>query len=384
MVSFFGGAVGGWGWGRPALAALLGVLWGAGSFIVQAGPGAPLAGAGIRAAAHYSEQHEALALLVFQNGRLRWEWYAPETSPDEPQKLASCVKTLWGMAAAAAVHDRLISWDEPVSATLPEWQTDPLKARITIRDLLSMTSGLAPGFGELYQESPPDLQIAAAALPASAAAGTQFTYGPANMEVFGLVLSRKLAARKMTPRRYLERRLLRPLGVRVEDWRHDEAGHPWMSSGARMTARGLLRLGRLLLQDGRWRRRALLPRGALAPLTVPGRVNPAYGLTLWLNRQAALSDSVEVDVEKVLSGQADPVAWEKSCFSHAAPPDLFLMLGSYNQRVYVVPSRQLVVVRQGKGTSFEDAVFLGLLFGEPPQEMKKGPAAAGPLGKKAD
>jgi hypothetical protein len=54
--------------------------------------------------------------------------------------------------------------------------------------------------------------------------------------------------------------------------------------------------------------------------------------------------------------------WGRACLSKAAPPDLLATVGSWNQRVYVSPSLDLVVVRQGGGTEFSDRDFLALLL----------------------
>ena len=52
-----------------------------------------------------------------------------------------------GRAAVAAEADGLIALDEPVAAVLPAWGTDPAKRRVTLRQLLAITSGI--GFGGL-------------------------------------------------------------------------------------------------------------------------------------------------------------------------------------------------------------------------------------------
>jgi CubicO group peptidase (beta-lactamase class C family) len=199
-------------------------------------------------------------------------------------------------------------------------------------------------------------------LPATNEPGELFVYGPANMEVFGALLEKKLARRGLSPLRYLEKRVLEPLGAGYSSWQRDKMGHPMMSSGATMTARQLLALGRLLLKRGVWNGRRLVAVNALSQLFQGSEANPAYGMTFWLNANVTRADATEVDIEKTLALGRPYEAWGSACISKVAPADLVAMVGSWNQRIYVSPSLDLVVVRQGNGTDFSDAEFLSKLL----------------------
>ncbi|HEY3446564.1 MAG TPA: serine hydrolase [Myxococcales bacterium] len=316
---------------------------------------------GLSAASRYSREKSEISLVVMQRGRVLLEEY-PGGDPSVSFAVASCSKSLWGLAAAAAVQDGLLTFDELVSSTFPDWKDDPRKSRVRIRDLLSMTSGLDPGYDPLYSQNPEDAYQTALALPAANEPSELFVYGPANMEVFGAVLEKKLVRRGLTPIRYLEKRVLEPIGSGYITWAKDKVGHPMMSSGAQMSARQLLAIGRLLAKKGTWSGRRLLSVGALGELFQGSGANPAYGMTFWLNKNSERSDAQEIDIEKVLSLGRPYEAWPTACVSKAAPADLILMVGSYNQRVYISPSQDLVVVRQGNGTEFNDAEFLGRLL----------------------
>ncbi|MGC4120393.1 MAG: serine hydrolase domain-containing protein [Myxococcales bacterium] len=318
---------------------------------------------GLAAAARYSRENREVSLVVMQRGRVLLEEFQGNDS-NTSYPVASCSKSLWGLAAAAAVQDGLLSFDELVASTFPDWKEDPRKSRIRIRDLLSMTSGLDPGYEPLYTQNPEDAFQTALALPAVGDPSDLFVYGPANMEVFGAVLEKKLARRGLTPIRYLEKRVLEPIGSGYVAWAKDKVGRPMMSSGAQMSARQLLAVGRLLVKRGSWSGRRLLSVGALGELFQGSGANPSYGMTFWLNKNADRADAQEIDIEKVLSLGRPYEAWPTACVSKAAPSDLILMVGSYNQRVYVSPSLDLVVVRQGTGTEFSDAEFLSRLLRE--------------------
>ncbi len=343
----------------PPVATLLAALLAAGPTHSQARPTRE----NRESAALYSREHSQVALLISQAGKLVLEEYAPGESGDKGERIASCVKSLWGMTAMIAADEGLLRFDEKVADTLLEWRNDPRKAKVRVRDLLTMTSGLDPGYQPLYELEPENAFAVAQQLPMVEAPGARFTYGPANMEVFGALLERKLERRKLSPYRYLQQKLFEPLEVHPAGWSQDRVGHPMMSSGAALSAHDLLKLGRLLLGRGKLEGRRIFAAQRLDSLLQGSAANPSYAMTFWLNSGAARKGAAEVDFEKVLGENPDFAGWGSSCLSKAAPADLFLMLGSWNQRVYVVPSQELVVVRLGSGTDFADADFLARLFG---------------------
>ena len=76
-----------------------------------------------------------------------------------------------------------------------------------------------------------------------------FIYGPGQIQVFCEVLRRKLASRGETPYHYLERRVLRPLGLSSVPHKEDAVGNPLMASGFQLTARQWSRFGLSLLRQ---------------------------------------------------------------------------------------------------------------------------------------
>lgn len=322
--------------------------------------GGPILRADIEAAARYSTQHQGLALLVWRH-KMLFERYDNGAKRGDKNKIYSVVKSVWGLAAAAAVDEGILAWDEKVADTLTEWKDDPRKSQVTVAHLLSMSSGIDPGYLLIDDDKTLDKLSPAVGLPALSEPGTVFTYGPANMSLFGELLRRKLKPRSTTPMRYLSTRVLSRLGIKGGEWGFDKAGNPMMASGVTLDGRQLLAIGRAFL-DGTGRRgRPIVKPSTLEAFEEGSAANPMYSLALWLNAQARDPEAVEVEVEQVLG--TDFNGWSHGCFSRAAPADLLVLLGSYNQRVYVVPSLDLVVVRQGKSTDFKDAEFLRLLFG---------------------
>jgi CubicO group peptidase (beta-lactamase class C family) len=96
------------------------------------------------AAASYSAQRRGVSMLVMQRGEVIFEDYPNEGGATRGWELASGTKSFTGVMAAAAVQDNLLTWDEPAADVLSEWRSDE-RRRITIRHLLSLTSGVGGG-----------------------------------------------------------------------------------------------------------------------------------------------------------------------------------------------------------------------------------------------
>src|SRR5471032_1480833 len=161
------------------------------------------------AALAYAERHVLHGLVVEVAGTIVLERYANGYAAEKPHALYSGTKSFWGVTAAAAHDDGLLDLDETVAQTVPEWAADPRHARVTLRDLLALTSGI--GFGGLGSAVP--TYEKALATPIKDEPGEKFTYGGIPLQVFGAVLARKLASRKLTPHEYLRARLLDPIGL---------------------------------------------------------------------------------------------------------------------------------------------------------------------------
>jgi len=304
-------------------------------------------------AAAYSAEHRGISMLVMRGGRIEFEDYPNGGAADRPHETASGTKSFCGIMAAAAVQDRLLSLDELAVETLPEWRDDPLKRRITVRHILSLTSGLATrrARGNLlgYEES--------IGMPAIAEPGARFAYGGDPFQLFGAILTRKLKQRE-DPVAYLTRRVLAPAGIEVGSWRRGRDDMPTLGSGARFTARNWAKFGEFVRLGGRAGGRQLVDPAALAANFAGTPANPAYGLSWWLNRP--MPDAQREAIPQLR--HATDVRPEEPAF----PADLALAAGAGKQRLYISRSAGLVVVRQATGffegrSGFSDAEFWRLL-----------------------
>ncbi|MEA3211760.1 MAG: hypothetical protein QOE70_4817 [Chthoniobacter sp.] len=320
--------------------------------------GADLDRSGLQAAASYSASRRGFSLLVIQHGKTIFSDYQNGTSAGDPHKIYSGTKGFWVLAALAAEEDGILKLDEAVAATIPEWRTEPRRAQVTIRNLLTLTSGLDEA-AYLHSDSVADRNGAALGVAMVAAPGERFIYGPAPLQVFGELLKRKLAPRGLTPTAYLERRVLRPLGLGAQTYKKDRAGNPLLASGFLLTAEQWARMGRLILGQGS----PVVGPHALAQCLRGTSANPAFGMGFWNNRAASQSGAREFDIEDMLERKWPQQDWRATCLCRAAPADLVASVGSGYQRLFVIPSLDLIVVRQGLDARFSDGEFLRLLLG---------------------
>lgn len=302
-----------------------------------------------RIAADYSTQRLGVAMLVMKGDKIEFEQYAIDAGRDLPWVLASGTKSFSGVMLAAAIEDKLVSgFDEKVANTITEWKADKRKSQITLRQLLSLTSGIEAGpigLVPTYAE--------AIRRPAVHEPGTKFEYGPVPFQIFGEVMTRKLKPKNETVMSYLRRRILDPIGLNVAYWRMSE-GQPLLPQGATLSAREWAKFGLLLKNRGKWNGKQIIDGRLLAELTRGSAVNPAYGLTFWLS--AAGIGSSGGERSGLLSGNA--VAAE----SADGQADVYMAAGAGNQRLYIIPSQDLVVVRFGAFGGYDDREFLSKLL----------------------
>lgn len=271
----------------------------------------------VEAALAYARKHALQATVVSQDGDVIAREFDNGFAPESAHPLFSGAKSFWGVAAVFAERDGLLNIDELVAATFASWQDDPWKRRVTLRMLLSLTSGF--GFGGLGSAVP--TYDRALALPLKNEPGTTFTYGGIPLQVFGAVFARKLRERTQTPHEYLRERVLAPGGVRVAAWRSLADGTQPLPTGASLTPNDWLAYGHFMLRE----------RETLVQCFEGSAANPRYGLGWWLGARNAL-------------------------------PDLFYASGSGGQAMYVIPSERAVVVHFGKSAAYKHDAFLKRLF----------------------
>lgn len=310
------------------------------------------------AAARYSDAHRGVSVLVLQDGKIVCD--AHQGTADTPYELWSGTKSFVGVMAAAAVQDGLMKLEEPASATLVEWRDDPVKSKITLRQLLSMTSGQPSQIGRppTYRGA---LDVALTAPP-----GARFIYGATPMQTFGEVLRRKLVAAGKPGDlvAYIDIRVLRPIGVHYAGWRRGADGNALLPQGVQITAREWAKFGEFIRAGGKAGGKQLVDPATFAAMFQGSAANPGYGLTWWLPHASKVPDPVTASTD--IGRRAAEL-----------PSDLVVAAGAGDQRLYVIPSRHITIVRQAlldlaglaagriEPSGWSDADFLQILLAPP-------------------
>jgi CubicO group peptidase (beta-lactamase class C family) len=292
------------------------------------------------------------ALVVARNGKIVLEWYVAGASATTKQGTASLAKALvGGMSLLVAMNDGRIQPEDLASKYIPRWKSDPRKSRITIRELATHTSGIEDAEqddlphdrltgwkGAFWLRKPDPISIALDQAPTLFEPGTANEYSNPGMAALAYAVTASLrGAPESDIWTVLQRRILAPLGIPDEDWRigYDEVYAldglrvyaNW--GGAAFTPRAAERIGQLMLQKGLWQGRQLVQSkwveivSADAGLPKPDRTRdpaPGSGLCWYTN-----SDG----------------------FWNRIPRDAFAGAGANQQTMLVVPSLNLVVVRNG-------------------------------------
>lgn len=297
-----------------------------------------------KAASDYSKRSLGVALLIMKGEEIVLEEYGASAGARIPWVIASGTKSFSGVMLAAAIEDGLISsFDEKVSETIVEWKEDPTKRDITLRQLLSLTSGIEGGGAINVPAYKDSIQSRI-----TSENGKLFQYGPNPFQIFGEVMTRKLRPSKESVRDYLERRIFRPIGMNVSLWRRIETD-PILSNGMALTARDWARFGMFLRDRGRIGDHRVISAKLFDELLKGSEANPAYGITFWLNRSGFRPNG---GLFEMFESEAD----------ESLGNDIFMAAGLGNQRLYVIPSQNLVVVRFGAFGRFNDSEFLKLLL----------------------
>ncbi|BBN95220.1 hypothetical protein DEIGR_101314 [Deinococcus grandis] len=308
--------------------------------------------ADVQRAAAYSQAHRGDAVLVWQDGREVFAQAQNGFDLNDPHVLASGSKTFGCLLAVALQDAGVLRLDERAADTLTEWRGDA-RRDITVRQLLNFTGGLPGNVGSPIPTLNRDLSAAALAATPTSPAGQAFHYGNAHLAAFAELVRRKTG---QEPEVALQVRVLDALDVHPV-WARDRAGHADLAGGARLSAREWARVGQLLLQGGQWQGRTLLSAAGLGECHQGSAALSVYGLNLWLN----VPTNGTLD-----SGDTVPVAalnLKGDRLMPSQPTSVFMAAGAANQRLYVLPDRNAVIVRFGRGGDWNDDTFLKLMTG---------------------
>jgi CubicO group peptidase (beta-lactamase class C family) len=227
------------------------------------------------------EQTGADACLVAYRGQIVQEWYGPHYTA--PTYAMSSTKSVTGLLVGMLIADEKIrSIDRPVCDFLATW-CEGLRGRVTLRHLLTMTSGLPDmrdsSVGFVRHKNAYVLRLTPTAEP-----GTRWMYSNEGVQLLAPILTEAVGE---SIQEYARRRLFEPLGMR-ETRLHVSDGEAWTYADMETTPRDFARLGMLMLQLGAWGAGTqIVPASWVAASTQPSQpLNSHYGLLWWLDPEA--------------------------------------------------------------------------------------------------
>jgi CubicO group peptidase (beta-lactamase class C family) len=294
--------------------------------------------------------HNTKTFLVIRNDRIVFERYAPGFDRTKPHSTASLAKALvGGMSLMVAMNDGRVRPDDPASRYVPQWANDPVKSKITIRHLATHTSGIEdaeadglpheklPGWkGDFWKRLPPPqdpFSLARDAAPVLEPPGSRARYSNPGMAMLAYCITTSLRGTADPDlRSLLEHRLMNAIDVPAKEWsvgygqttRIDGLNLVATWGGGSYSANAAARVGRLMLRKGNWNGRQLIAPGVVEAVAKHAGLPSESGLGWWVNGR---DDGSRV--------------WT------SAPTDAFWGAGAGHQFLLVVPSLNLIVVRNG-------------------------------------
>ena len=292
----------------------------------------------------WCDGRDSSALLVVHRGEIVLERYWRGHHAAALTISASMAKTLVGLLVGIAIDEGgLTSLDAPASQWLTEWAGDE-RSRITLRHLLQMCSGLGSAkhdndptsdIGYMYLGT--DSLYIVAGVHLKEEPGTRFEYNSINTQALAIILERATDRRFAE---YLSDKLWIPIGATdASVWLDADGGLPKAFGGVFATARDWARVGLLIQHRGRTAGRQVVSVEYIATMLTPSPLEPDYGLHVWLGNEGIRTKEDDHD---------EPFVAE----------DLIYLDGKHYQRVYVIPSRELVIVRVGERAADWDDAFL--------------------------
>ena len=261
------------------------------------------------------ETHNSKSGIVVRHGRIVAEWYFGDATAKSKFAAYSTSKSLSSMATGLAIADGKLALDHTVGKYLPEASPES-KRTITVKQLLSMSSGVHndPGIGQRD-----DLfSYAVKTAEMDHAPGTKWDYNNTGLALLSPVFQ-KATGQQIDE--FLNERLFRLIGIRADDltWeRRERFSLPY--SGCHTTARSLARIGWMVRHDGQWNGKQVVPAAWLKESIAPSQeLNKSYGYLWWNNTT--------------------------NKWPHV-PKDAYAALGKWDNNIFIVPSLDLIVIRQ--------------------------------------
>lgn len=289
--------------------------------------------AALSAAVTTAVADRSVGVVVLRHGEIAAEAYAPEWDPAKAFQLASAAKSVLSVLIGIAIDQGYIKGvDQSVSDFIPAWRGTPKQA-ITVRHMLTMTSGLAFE-GLKVRDIVGDQFAINSSTPLEFPPGTHWAYNTPAFHLLYHVVERAVGAPFEA---FAQKVLIGPLGMEHWSWltNQGQGAHGPVTNyySALCSTRDLARFGLFALRGGQWEGRQLVSAAYLKSAVSPSQdLNPSYGYLWWENARPGM----------------DAAGGRSGYRFEGCPHDTFAALGFGGQVAIEVPSLDLVVVRQGE------------------------------------
>jgi len=308
-------------------------------------------------AKEYAQNHGSKSLVIQHRGKIVFESYWQETNPDSLFGLHSFTKTMNALLVGHLLNDGYIkSIDESVSDYIEEWR-DGDKTNITIKHLLHMSGGLketfdySPFSDRIQRAYGTDIVNANLNMDPEIDPGTVFSHNNYNSQILGILIERASGKRYSE---YFSEKIWYPLGSRDAFFfvdRPDGMVHTDCCMWA--SIRDMIRIGEMLMNKGLFKNKEILPKGWVEQMITPSEPNNNYGMQIWLGNEYEERRAYDARLTMYANYHGEPYVTD----------DLFFMDGIGKQRMYMIPSESLVILRTGDNSpDWDDSKLPNLIL----------------------
>lgn len=280
-------------------------------------------------------QKNTKAIIILKDGKIAHETYFGTFTVDSNWYWASAGKTLTGFCVGLAQEQNYLSINDSTSQYLGAGWTSELPAQeslITVRNQITMTSGLDDGVTNSDCTLPSCLQYLADA-------GTRWAYHNAPYTLLESVIDSATGNYNT----FFNTQLRNKIGMNGF-WFNSGYNHVYYSK-----PRSMARFGLLMLNKGIWNTDTVMHDTAYfnQMINTSQNLNLSYGYLWWLNGKASfmLPQSQLVFPSPLIPN---------------APADMYCALGKNDQKIHVVPSQNLVIIRMGNAADSANLVPITL------------------------
>lgn len=272
-------------------------------------------------------QNNTKSFMILVNGKIVIEEYFNGHTSSAEWQWNSAGKTLVATITGVAQQENLLNLNDKASDYLGiEWTNMPLEKEnlITIKHLLTMTSGIDDTKQYVIKSN----------LTYVADAGTRWAYGNVFQKLIDIV-----AKKSESFKTYFNEKLKNKIGMDGY-WNFGTIFTIYHS-----TTRSMARFGLLALNKGKWHNEQIInERFFNESISTSQDINPSYGYLWWLNGKTNFMLPGE---QTNYSGFLVP----------NAPADMYAAMGANDQRIYVIPSKKMVIIRMGDASDPSNSNF---------------------------